>query len=119
MIAGTGGNDTAASVILTQEAAEIGVDAALLVVPPYNKPPQEGLYHHFKKIATSVPNLPCMLYNVPPRTAQNLEAATTIRLARDVPNIIATKEASGNLVQCARFSRASRRRLRCIAATTG
>ena len=101
VIAGTGGNDTAASVILTQEAAEIGVDAALLVVPPYNKPSQEGLYQHFKKIAESVPNLPCMLYNVPPRTAQNLEAGTTIRLARDVPNIVATKEASGNLIQCA------------------
>ena len=101
VIAGTGGNDTAASVILTQEAAEIGVDAALLVVPPYNKPSQEGLYQHFKKIAQSVSNLPCMLYNVPPRTAQNLDAATTIRLAQDVPNIVATKEASGNLVQCA------------------
>ena len=101
VIAGTGGNDTAASVILTQEAAEIGVDAALLVVPPYNKPSQEGLYQHFKKIAASVPNLPCMLYNVPPRTAQNLDAATTARLARDVPNIVATKEASGNLIQCA------------------
>lgn len=101
VIAGTGGNDTAASIALTQEAAETGVDGALLVVPPYNKPSQEGLVQHFKAIAASVPRLRCMLYNVPPRTAQNMDAATTVRLAREVPNIVATKEAAGNLVQCA------------------
>lgn len=101
VIAGTGGNDTAASIALTQEAVETGVDGALLVVPPYSKPSQEGLYQHFKAIAASVPNLRCMLYNVPPRTAQNMDAATTVRLAKDVPNIAATKEAAGNLVQCA------------------
>ena len=101
VIAGTGGNDTAASIALTQEAAETGVDGALLVVPPYNKPSQEGLYQHFKAIATSVSHLPCMLYNVPPRTAQNMDSATTIRLAQDVPNVVATKEAANNLVQCA------------------
>ena len=101
VIAGTGGNDTAASIALTQEAVETGVDGALLVVPPYNKPSQEGLYQHFKAIAASVPGLRCVLYNVPPRTAQNMDAATTIRLAKDVPNIVATKEAAGNLVQCA------------------
>jgi 4-hydroxy-tetrahydrodipicolinate synthase len=101
VIAGTGGNDTAASIRLTQEAAELGVDGALLVVPPYNKPSQEGLYQHFKAIAQAVPNLPCMLYNVPPRTAQNMEASTTVRLANDVPNIVATKEAANNLIQVA------------------
>jgi 4-hydroxy-tetrahydrodipicolinate synthase len=101
VIAGTGGNDTAGSVALTREAAEIGVDGALLVVPPYNKPSQEGLYQHFRAIAAAVPALPCVLYNVPSRTAQNLEAATTLRLANDVPNIVAVKEASGNLIQCA------------------
>lgn len=101
VIAGTGGNDTAASIALTQEAAETGVDGALLVVPPYNKPSQEGLYQHFRAIAASTPKLPCMLYNVPPRTAQNMDAATTIRLAKDVPNVVATKEAANNLVQCA------------------
>ena len=101
VIAGTGGNDTAASIALTQETVATGVDAALLVVPPYNKPSQEGLYQHFKAIATSVPNLPCMLYNVPPRTAQNMDSATTIRLAKDVPNVVATKEAANNFVQCA------------------
>ena len=101
VIAGTGGYDTQASIVLSKEAAEIGVDAVLLVVPPYNKPSQEGLYQHFKAIAESVPNTPCILYNVPGRTAQNLDAKTTIRLARDVPNIVATKEASGNLNQVA------------------
>jgi len=101
VVAGTGGNDTAASIELTKEAAIIGVDAALLVVPPYNRPSQEGLYQHFRAIAESVPNLKCIVYNVPGRTAQNLEARTTVRLAQDVPNIVAVKEASGNLVQCA------------------
>lgn len=105
VIAGTGGNDTTSSIALTREAAEIGVDGALLVVPYYNKPSQEGLYRHFKAIAESVPALPCMLYNVPPRTAQNMEVATTARLARDVPNIVAVKEASGNLMQCAEIFR--------------
>lgn len=101
VIAGTGSNDTAASIQLTREAAELGVDGALLVVPPYNKPSQEGLYQHFKAIAQSVPGLPCMLYNVPPRTAQNMDSSTTIRLANDVANIVATKEAANNLVQVA------------------
>lgn len=101
VIAGTGGNDTAAGIALTQEAAETGVDGVLLVVPPYSKPSQEGLYQHFRAIAASVPHLRCVLYNVPPRTAQNMDAATTIRLAKDVPNIVATKEAANNLVQCA------------------
>lgn len=101
VVVGTGGNDTAASIALTQEAAETGIDGALLVVPPYNKPSQEGLYQHFKAIASRVPGLPCMLYNVPPRTAQNMDAATTVRLAKDVENIVATKEAANNLVQCA------------------
>ncbi len=100
VIAGTGSADTAASVQLTREAADIGVDGALLVVPPYNRPSQEGLYQHFCTIAASVPKLPCMLYNVPARTARNLEAATALRLAHDVENIVAVKEASGDLMQC-------------------
>jgi 4-hydroxy-tetrahydrodipicolinate synthase len=101
VIAGTGGNDTASSISLTREAAELGVDGALLVVPPYNKPSQEGLYRHFSAIAASVPSLRCMLYNVPSRTAQSMDAATTVRLANDVGNIVAVKEASGNLMACA------------------
>ena len=101
VVAGTGGNDTASSAALTREAADIGVDGALLVVPPYNKPSQEGLYRHFSAIAASAPSLRCILYNVPSRTAQNLEPSTTVRLAMDVENIVAIKEASGNLMACA------------------
>lgn len=101
VIGGTSSYDTAASVSLTREVAEIGLDAALLVVPPYSKPSQEGLYRHFKAIAHAVPNLPCLLYNVPGRTAQNLDTTTTLRLAHDVSNVVATKEAGGNLIQCA------------------
>ena len=98
VIAGTGGNDTSESVNLSKEAVETGVDALLLVVPPYNKPSQEGIYCHFRAIAQSVPRTPCILYNVPGRTAQTMSAATTIRLSRDVENIVATKEASGDLM---------------------
>jgi 4-hydroxy-tetrahydrodipicolinate synthase len=101
VIANTGGNDTAASIALTREAAEMGVDGVLLVVPPYNKPSQEGLCRHFRAIAEAVPKLACMLYNVPGRTAQNLDAATVARIARETPNVVAIKEATGNLVQCA------------------
>lgn len=108
VVAGTGGNDTSSSIELTKEAAKLGVDGALLVVPPYNKPSQEGLYHHFRSIADSVPDLKCMLYNVPGRTAQNLEAQTAIRLAQDVANIVAVKEASGNLMQCAEIVASAR-----------
>src|SRR5687768_9261221 len=98
VIAGTGGNDTAESVHLSREAARTGVDGLLLVTPYYNKPSQEGLYRHFRTIAESV-DLPVMLYNVPPRTSVNMEAETVLRLARDVKNIVAVKEASGNLTQ--------------------
>ncbi|MDE2126086.1 MAG: 4-hydroxy-tetrahydrodipicolinate synthase [Armatimonadetes bacterium] len=99
VIAGTGTNNTAESIELSREAVDAGVDGLLLVVPPYNKPSQAGMYSHFAAIAQSVPHTPCILYNVPSRTAQNLTADTTLRLARDVPNIVAIKEASGNLMQ--------------------
>lgn len=99
VLAGSGSNDTAESITLTMEAADIGVDGVLLVTPPYNKPSQEGLFRHFCAIASHV-RIPCMVYNVPSRTARNLEAATTIRLSREVPNIVAVKEASGDLMQC-------------------
>lgn len=91
IIAGTGSNNTAHSVHLTKLAEQAGVDGALLVVPYYNKPSQEGLYHHFKTIADST-SLPCMLYNIPGRTGVSLSTATTIRLASDCSNIVATKE---------------------------
>jgi 4-hydroxy-tetrahydrodipicolinate synthase len=98
VFAGTGTNDTASSIVLSSEAAASGADGLLLVGPYYNKPSQEGYYRHFRTIADAV-DLPVMLYNVPPRTAGNIEAATVLRLAREVDNIVAVKEASGNLLQ--------------------
>ena len=97
IIANTGSNSTAEAVLSTKGAEKIGVDACLLVVPYYNKPSQEGLYQHFKAIASST-KLPCILYNVPTRTITNLSAETTIKLSQ-IPNIIGVKEASGNLEQ--------------------
>ncbi|WP_315371458.1 4-hydroxy-tetrahydrodipicolinate synthase [Paenibacillus xylanexedens] len=90
IIAGTGSNNTAHSIHLTQEAERAGVDGILLVVPYYNKPSQEGLFKHFEAIAGST-KLPIMLYNVPGRTVTSLSAETTLRLAQ-IPNIVATKE---------------------------
>ncbi|EPR26959.1 Dihydrodipicolinate synthase [Geobacillus sp. WSUCF1] len=95
VIAGTGTNDTRASIELTKKAEEAGVDAVMLVAPYYNKPNQEGLYQHFKAIAEST-SLPVMLYNVPGRTSVSLAPETVIRLS-EVPNIVAVKEAGGNL----------------------
>lgn len=94
VIAGTGDNDTAYSVQMTQKAEKLGVDGFLLVTPYYNRPTQEGLYAHFKSVAEAT-SLPVMLYNVPGRTASHLSAETTIRLAK-LPNVFATKEASGD-----------------------
>jgi len=99
VIAGTGSNSTAVTVARSQSAREIGVDAVLTVAPYYNKPTQEGLYAHFSAIAEAVDGLPVVLYNVPGRTSSNISADTTLRLARDVENIVAVKEASGNLSQ--------------------
>jgi 4-hydroxy-tetrahydrodipicolinate synthase len=83
----------------SQAAREMGVDAVLTVAPYYNKPTQEGLYAHFRAIADAIDGLPVVLYNVPGRTSSNISADTTLRLARDVENIVAVKEASGNLSQ--------------------
>ena len=101
VIAGTGSNSTAEAVEATREAEKIGVDACLLVVPYYNKPTQEGLYQHFKKVAEST-SLPCILYNVPSRTVTNMTAETVIRLSQ-IDNIIGVKEASGNFEQIAKI----------------
>jgi 4-hydroxy-tetrahydrodipicolinate synthase len=90
IIAGTGSNETAHSVHLTQAAEEVGVDGALLVAPYYNKPTQEGLFRHFQTIAEAT-KLPIMLYNVPSRTVTSVSVETTLRLAQ-IPNIVATKE---------------------------
>src|SRR5205823_4844426 len=83
----------------SQRARDAGADAVLQVAPWYNKPTQEGLYAHFRAIAEAIPDLPIMLYNVPGRTSSNIAAQTTLRLARDCENILAIKEASGNLSQ--------------------
>ena len=99
VIAGTGGNSTAASVELTGLAAENGANGVMLVTPYYNKPNQEGLYQHFKAVAAAT-RLPVLLYNVPGRTGVNMTAATTLRLS-EIENIVALKEASGDLEQAA------------------
>lgn len=98
ILIGCGGNNTAAVVEELQTADFKGIDGILSVCPYYNKPSQEGLYQHFKAIASAT-QLPVVLYNVPGRTGVNLQAATTVRLARDCQNIVAIKEASGNLEQ--------------------
>ena len=98
ILMGCGGNKTAAVVEELKTADFKGIDGVLSVCPYYNKPSQEGLYQHFKAIAAAT-QLPVVLYNVPGRTGVNLQAATTVRLARDCQNIVAIKEASGNLEQ--------------------
>jgi 4-hydroxy-tetrahydrodipicolinate synthase len=98
VIAGTGSNSTASAVENSKIAEDLGADAVLVVAPYYNKPTQQGLYAHFRAVAEAV-DLPIVIYNVPGRTSCNISAATTLRLARDFPNIVAVKEASGNLSQ--------------------
>jgi len=95
VIGGTGANSTSEAISLTRNAADAGVDACLLVVPYYNKPPQEGLYQHFKAIAEAVA-VPQILYNVPGRTAVDMQNDTTLRLA-EIENIVAIKDATNDL----------------------
>jgi len=95
VIAGTGANSTTEAIHLTEAAADAGADAALLVTPYYNKPPQEGLFRHFKAVAEAV-GIPQILYNVPGRTACDMLPTTVERLA-EIPNIIGIKEAKGDL----------------------
>jgi len=99
VIAGTGSNSTMAAIEYSEAACKIGVDAVLQVAPYYNKPTQEGLYQHFAAVARAIPTTPIMLYNVPGRTSSNIAAETVLRLANDFENIVAIKEASGNLSQ--------------------
>lgn len=98
LLMGCGGNNTAAIVKELQEGDWKGIDGILSVCPYYNKPSQEGLYQHYKAIAEASP-VPVVLYNVPGRTGVNMSAETTLRLARDFENIVAIKEASGNITQ--------------------
>lgn len=102
VLANVGDNCTADTVDFAREVEALGVDGLMLVVPYYNKPPQEGLYQHFRTIAEAV-DLPVILYNIPGRCVVNMEADTTLRLAHDVENIVAVKEASGNMEQIKRI----------------
>ena len=97
VVAGTGSNNTAEAVRLTKHAKDAGADGALMISPYYNKPTQEGLYRHFEKVAKEV-DIPIILYNIPGRTAVNMEPGTIARLA-DIDNIVGVKEASGSMKQ--------------------
>lgn len=99
VIAGASNNDTALTIRNAQKVRDLGADAALIASPYYNKPTQEGLYAHYAAIAKAVDGFPVVLYNVPGRTASNISAKTCLRLAHDFENIVANKEASGNLSQ--------------------
>lgn len=99
VIAGTGSNSTASAIEYSRHARELGADAVLVVAPFYNKPTQDGLYAHFRAVAEAISDLPVVLYNVPGRTVTNIAASTVLRLAREVENIVAIKEASANLNQ--------------------
>lgn len=98
LLMGCGGNNTAAIVNELKNADWTGIDGVLSVCPYYNKPSQEGLYQHFRAVALASP-VPVVLYNVPGRTGVNMNAETTLRLAREFENIVAIKEASGNITQ--------------------
>ena len=97
VIAGTGSNDTRLAIALTEEAFQLGADAALVVTPFYNKPSPDGLFEHFQHVADV--GIPVILYNVPGRTGQNMNAETTLRCA-EIENVVAIKEASANFEQC-------------------
>jgi 4-hydroxy-tetrahydrodipicolinate synthase len=98
VIAGAGSNSTHEAIEATRRAAKMGLDGTLQVVPYYNKPPQEGMYQHFKAIAEAEPDLPVMLYNIPGRTGVNMSPDVTVRLS-EVPNIVACKQACDSLDQ--------------------
>lgn len=99
VIAGTGANSTSEAIALSREAKRVGADMTLSVVPYYNRPTQEGMYQHFKAIATAV-DIPMILYNVPGRTVADMSNDTALRLA-ELPNVVGIKDATGNLERCA------------------
>jgi len=104
VIAGTGSNSTQTTIEHTRHAKKIGADYALVVGPYYNKPTQEGYYQHYRAIAEAV-DIPIIVYNVPGRTGGNIEAATLLRMAEEIPLIVGVKEASGNLGQIMEIAR--------------
>ncbi len=101
VIAGTGSNNTAEAIEYTEHAKKAGADAALIVVPYYNRPTQDGIYAHFKAIADAV-DIPIFIYNVPSRTVANISVETLARLAKDCRNIVGTKDASADLTRPSR-----------------
>ncbi|MEP7217788.1 MAG: 4-hydroxy-tetrahydrodipicolinate synthase [Bacteroidota bacterium] len=105
VIAGTGSNITDATIALSRDARDLGVDGILLVSPYYNKPTQRGIIAHFGAIAQALPDLPIVLYNVPARTSTNMTAETTLELASTHRNIVAIKEASADMDQCSKIIR--------------
>ena len=111
VIAGTGGNETVEAVEMTKDAEKIGCDGAMLVVPYYNKPPQELLYKHFKMVAEASRKIPIILYNIPGRTAINMLPQTTARLANEFENIVAIKEASGSIDQIMEIKKLTNNRI--------
>ncbi len=110
VIAGTGANSTDEAIMITKEAKRLGADGALLVSPYYNKPTQEGIYLHYKAIAQELKGFPLVLYNVPGRTASNILPSTVARLA-EIKNIVAIKEASGDMRQVSELIRLCGRKL--------
>ncbi|ERN43163.1 dihydrodipicolinate synthase [Rubidibacter lacunae KORDI 51-2] len=104
VLAGTGSNSTREAIAATEKAAKLGMSGTLQVVPYYNKPPQAGLYAHFRAIARACPELPLMLYNVPGRTSRDLAAETVADLA-EIDNIVAIKDASGSVERAAELRR--------------
>jgi 4-hydroxy-tetrahydrodipicolinate synthase len=98
VMAGTGSNSTAEAIRLTKFAKSAGADAALLVAPYYNKPTQEGFFQHYKAVSEAV-DIPIVLYNIPGRTAKNVEAETVARIAEACPNVVAVKESTGSMDQ--------------------
>jgi len=106
VMVGTGSNNIEHTIAMTHRAEKWGADSALVITPYYNKPTQEGMYQYFKKISENV-DIPIVIYNVPSRTGVNINAETTVRLANDFDNIVAIKEASGNIVQVSEIIRDS------------
>ncbi|MGA9407312.1 MAG: 4-hydroxy-tetrahydrodipicolinate synthase [Bacteroidota bacterium] len=104
VFAGSGSNYTNKAIELTHLAKDMGADAAILVAPYYNKPTQEGYFQHYRAVAEAV-DIPLLVYNVPGRTGGNITASTTLRMAEEIPSIIAVKEASGNFAQIMEIAR--------------
>jgi 4-hydroxy-tetrahydrodipicolinate synthase len=104
VFAGSGSNYTKRAIELTHLAKDLGADAAILVAPYYNKPTQEGYFQHYSAVAEAV-DIPLIVYNVPGRTGGNIAASTTLRMAEEIPSIMAVKEASGNIAQIMEIAR--------------